>query len=303
MKEKQTGPSAGPIPAERAGECISPENLSAEIDGEYAFTPEERAHLEQCPRCRDLYASYRVIDDAVSRVMTVNCSGAAAARIRKSVNRELDQLAPMRSHEHIRFYALAARVAAGVVIAAMAFYLIFIDSPYADTEELAEPAGPTRTVAAARPEKTPAKPVSSGLPAGVDVRHLQLSSAGAPAEFRFTDPSGENRAGQVGLIPDAVKHVWQTGPGWEIGQTERVFRSSLQKAGIPLDSVRVKVSPDGTLRADMTITRYAAADLTRRLAAEGMQLVSPVQPQPEQRLFAGTGREPVEYEAVFLRKL
>ena len=301
MKEKQTGPSAGPISAARPGGCISPENLSAEIDGEYAFTPEERAHLEQCSRCRDLYASYRVIDDAVSRVMTVNCSSAAAARIRKNVNRELDQLAPMRSHEHIRFYALAARVAAGVVIAAMAFYLIFIDTPYPD--DLADSDEPPRAVSAVRPEKSPAKPVSSGLPAGVDVGHLQLSSAGAPTEFRFTDPAGENRAGQVGVIPGAVKHVWLTDPSWEIGQTERVFRSSLQKAGIPLDSVRVKLSPDGSLRADMTITRYAAANLTRRLAAEGLQLVSQVQPQPEQRLFAGTGREPVEYEAVFMRKM
>ena len=127
MMEKKTDRSAG-----RPGTCIPPENLSAELDGEYEFSAEERTHLEQCPRCRDLYASYRVIDDAVSRVMTVNCSAAAVRRIRKNVNRELDQMAPMRSHEHIRFYALAARVAAAVVIAAMAFYLIFIDSPYSD---------------------------------------------------------------------------------------------------------------------------------------------------------------------------
>ena len=294
MMEKKTDRSAG-----RPGTCIPPENLSAELDGEYEFSAEERTHLEQCPRCRDLYASYRVIDDAVSRVMTVNCSAAAVRRIRKNVNRELDQMAPMRSHAHIRFYALAARVAAAVVIAAMAFYLIFIDSPYTDDPDEVPP----REVAVHVREKSAPKPSASGLPAGVDVRHLQLSSAGAPAEFRFTDPSGENRAGQVGLIPDAVKHVWLADPGWEIGRIEKVFRTSLQKSGIPLDSVRVSLSPDGTLRANMTITRYAAADLTRRLASEGLQLVSRVQPQPEQHLFAGTGREPVEYEAVFLRKM
>lgn len=300
MKEKQTDPSAGPVSAEQAWECIPPENLSAEIDGEYAFTSGEQAHLEHCARCRDLYASYRLIDDAVSRVMTVNCPAAAARRIRKNVNRELDRLAPMHSHEHIRFYALVGRVAAAVAVAAMAFYLIFIDSPYSDdSDEL-----PVRETAVRSGKKDGAKPVPSGLSAGVDVRHVQLSSAGtAPAEFRFTDPGSENRAGQIGLIPHTVKHVWLVSPSWNAGEIERVFRTGLQKAGIPLDSVRMKQQPDGSFRANLTITRYAAVDLTRRLAAQGLQLVSQVQPQPEQRLFAGTGREPVEYEAVFLRKL
>ncbi|MBQ9336545.1 MAG: zf-HC2 domain-containing protein [Lentisphaeria bacterium] len=303
MMEKKTDLSAGTVSAKPSGWCIRPENLSAELDGEYEFSPEERAHLEQCPRCRGLYASYRLIDDAVSKVMTVDCSAVAARRIRKNVDRELDRTEPERKHGPISFYSIAAKVAAAAVIAVTAFYLVFMDT--SDPDDSDEPAAelPTRELAVRTPEKDGAKPVSGSLPAGVDVSHIRLSAVGGDPGFRFTDPAAENRAGQIGVIPEAVKHVWLTDPGWETARTERVFRSCLRQAGIPLDPVRVKLSPDGSLRAVMKISRYAAADLTCRLAAEGLQLVSKVQPQPEQSLFAGSGREPVEYEAVFLRKM
>ena len=116
--------------------CLSVENLSAELDGEYVFSPEEQAHLQNCPRCRSLYESYRVIDDAVTRSLMVNCPKAACVRIRNGVNRGLDMLDPGHAHEPIRFSALAAKIAAVIVIAALAGYLIFMDNPYSG--ELAE---------------------------------------------------------------------------------------------------------------------------------------------------------------------
>ena len=36
----------------RSQNCISAENLSAELDGEYHFSADEHAHLAHCDRCR-----------------------------------------------------------------------------------------------------------------------------------------------------------------------------------------------------------------------------------------------------------
>lgn len=280
--------------------CIPAEDLSAELDGEYTFSPEEEAHLKHCPRCSGLYDSYRVIDDAVTRALMVNCPNSARVRIRKKVNRSLDMLAPMRTHEPIRFTALAARVAAAVVLAAMAGYLIFIDNPYGG--ELAEE---TRPLPSAAVKKQP-EPVASGAvsapPAGVDIRDLQLVSAGEPVmPVRFLEPSSSTvKAEHLALIPDQVKHVWLYDPLWKAEQLENLLRTGMSESGIPLKNVQLDFSgPDG-VRGRMLLTRRQTVGLTRFLAERDLQLISPVQPQPEQRLFAGSGGEQVEYEVVLI---
>jgi len=299
MAKKQSCPQETGTPGRGLPQgCLSAENLSAELDGEYTFSPEEEAHLKHCARCRNLYASYRVIDDAVSRSLMVNCPKSAGIRIRKRVNRSLDMLAPMREHRPIRFAALAARVAAVVALAAMAGYLIFIDNPYGG--ELAEDTRPLPSAAAKRPFE-PMPETSSVSPAGVDIRNLQLTAAGDPVPVRFLEPSSAAlKAEHVAVIPDQVKHVWLFDPAWKAEQLENLLRAGMAESGIPLKDVQLKFNGPDEVRGRMQLTRGQTVVLTRFLAGRGLQLVSPVQPQPEQKLFAGTGREPVEYEAVLI---
>ena len=290
-----------PIRTVRSPDCLPAENLSAELDGEYHFSPEEQRHLEHCPRCRDLYESFRVLDDAVTRSLMVKCPADAAYRIRKNVNRRLDRLAPMNTHRPIRFTAFAARVAAAVILAAMAGYLIFIDNPYSD--ELRDAADPAPISTAAVKRTEPQKPELQAplFPNGVDIRNLRLAAAGEGTAFRFTEPAAVPvKAEHAALIPDAVKHIWLFDPAWKNGQTEKTFRSALERAGIPLDQVRITPASKRGFRVNLQLTRRQTVLLTRLLNAAKLQLVSPVQPQPEQRLFAGTGEETVEYEAVLL---
>ena len=294
MKEKVSKFPENPFPARP---CIPAENLSAELDGEYHFSPEERDHLAHCNRCRSLYESYRVIDDAVSRSLTVNCPSAAAARIRKQVNRRLDSLAPMQAHGPIRFSALAARVAAVLVIAVMVGYLILIDNPYSG--ELEKPVRPLPAASQeVRPEPSSSDP--AGLSASVDVRRLQLTAAGSDS-VRFMDPaSAPVKADHIAVIPPEVKQVWIYEPSWKDGRLEKLFRTVLELSGIPLKNVRIEWTGSSVLRAGMNLNRRQAAVLNRQLAGAGLQLISSVQPQPEQKLFAGTGLEAVAYEAVFI---
>lgn len=293
-KEKN-GPDQNTV---RMQDCISASNLSAELDGEYHFSPGEKAHLEHCARCRSLYESYRVIDDAVTRSLMVNCPAPAAYRIRKSVNRKLDQLAPMKTHDPIRFSALAARVAAVAAVALMAGYLIFIDNPY--SSELADdPVRPvTQVKTKTEPDNTSDLP---GYPGSVDIRNLRLAAAGDSGPVRFmnqTEP--EARARHVALIPDSVKHVWLYNPACKPGQIENLFRSALENTGIPLKNVKIELADRNAIRAAVNLSRRQSVILTRLLAGQKLRLTSSVQPQPEQQLFAGTGDENVEYEAVFL---
>lgn len=283
----------------RMQDCISASNLSAELDGEYHFSPAEKAHLEHCGRCRSLYESYRVIDDAVTRSLMVNCPAPAAYRIRKNVNRRLDQLAPMKTHEPIRFSALAARVAAVAAIAVMAGYLIFIDNPFSSelTDDPVRPVTPVKTQAAQ--EKTP--DFAAGYPGSVDIRNLRLAAAGDSGPVRFMNPAEpEVKARHVALIPDSVKHVWLYTPSLEPGQIENIFSSALKNIGISLKNVKIELTGENSIRASMNLTRRQSVLLTRLLAGQNLRLTSSTQPQPEQQLFAGTGDENVEYEAVFL---
>lgn len=279
--------------------CLSPENLSAEIDGEYQFSPAERQHLTDCPQCRSLYESYRVIDDAVSRSLDVNCPAAAAYRIRKNVNLTLDRMTPMRNHESIRFSALVARVAAVAVIAAMAGYLIFIDNPYSG-EIASESAEPDTAAVHSTSGNAPSQN-SDAVPGGVDIRNLRLASTGEGSAFLFMQPSDAPvKAEHVALIPDAVKHIWLFDPAWKPAWTEKILRNALKNAAVTLDQVRIAATPEGGLRVNLNLSRRQSVILTRSLAESKLKLVSPGQPQPEQRLFAGTGNETLEYEAVLL---
>ena len=293
MMEKDRKHSDGE-PRLGAEPCIAAENLSAELDGEYHFSAAELEHLEHCPHCRSLYDSYRLIDDAVTRSLTVNCPAAASERIRRRVNRQLDALAPMQAHKPIRFSALAARVAAGVILAAMAGYLIFVDNPYSgELEDTARPL-PSASVEV-RPDTA-----SDASPAAVDVRYVRPTATGTDS-VQFMDPaSAPVKSELVAVIPPSVKQVWLFEPAWKDGRLEKNFRSALEKAEIPGKNVRLTLTEDGAFRTDLNLTRYQAVALNRQLAGLGLHLISAVQPQPEQKLFAGTGREPVAYEAVFI---
>ena len=287
-------------PENATQKCLTPEVLSSELDGEYHFRPDEQEHLKHCRRCHDLYESYRILDDAVTRVLEVKCPRAASARILKNVNRRLDSLAPMNTHSHIRFSALVARIAAVAVIAAMAGYLIFIDNPYSgeieqDTSPLPSAPAKVHPKSAATDSPVPL------FPGSVDIRDLQLTAFGKGNPVRFMGAAfPQIKAEHVALIPDNVKHVWLFNSAWKSEQMGKIFRSALEKAQIPLKDVRIHPMQNGAFRVTFLLTRYQTVILTRSLAEQHLQLASPLQPQPEQNLFAGTGQETVEYEAVFI---
>lgn len=294
MNEQENRPDGGDsrIRTDRSA-CLPVEKLSAELDGEYHFSPEEKAHLKQCPKCRGLHESYRLLDDAVSNVLSADCPAAAAQRIRKNVNRQLGLQEPEQFRHPAWYSTWQARAAAIAITGVAAGYLVLASfSPETPENH------PQKTVAAT-PEKTTPPAVYSGF-GGVDMRNLRLTTAGDTPAVRFTGSEPKIKAERIAVILENVKHVWLTDPGWTPEKTEKTFRTVMEKAGIPLKDVTFAKLPDSGMRVSMSLTRYQLVMLTRNLAESRLTLVSPAQPQPEQKLFAGTGKEKVNCEIVLL---
>ena len=294
--------------------CLSPEDLSAALDGEHSFTPEELLHLEHCKKCKELYESYKLLDDVLSHTLDIKCPAASMKRIRQKVayNTGRGSSLPDEEKKGFDFIAWGFRVAAMLVLFGAAGYLIWKDytstreskTSYADVPVSAPSSGGAELVPASA-----GRGVLSGEPAvfgGVDIRDLNLISSGTSHATEFVDPAAVQPRSATGrrveLIPKEVNHVWLYEPSLKASGMEKIFRSALEKAELPLNRIKFDLSKDGTLRADLELTRLQAVQLVRALASRKLMLLNSAQPQPEQRFFAGTGKEPVHYKVLFIAR-
>ena len=299
--------------------CLSPENLSAALDGEYAFTPEELSHLEHCKRCKDLYESYKLLDDVLSHTLDIKCPASSMKRIQKKVAYSTNRSSslPEDGKKGFDFVAWSFRVAAMLALFSAAGYLLWKEytagkrqppDSYAQIP-LSAPAS-----AGGRAELAPTSSRGGGgrslsgetaALGSVDIRDLQLISSGTAHPLEFVDSASVQRpaaGSRVETIPKEVHHVWIYDSSLQASAVEKIFRRALKKANLVLNGIKFDLSSDGTLRADLDLSRRQAVLLVRALAGEKLMLLNSAQPQPEQRLFAGTGREAVRYKVLLLSR-
>lgn len=282
--------------------CISPENLSAELDGEYTFTAAEKQHLEICRKCKDLYESYKIIDDAASHSLNVKVPQLTIDRIHKNLRHCLNIPDPSQEKHPFHFLAWAGRIAATVVLVGAAAYLFLNDRHFSKPKTSVPVAEAPLTLPESNSSLNTVSDSQPGFTGGVDIRNLQLAATGEtnPVEFAGNNTGKQSKPDRIALIPARVKHVWLFDSSKKNTDIESLFRNALLKAKIPLKDIKLKIGSDGALHADLELTRYQAVCLVRELAAKKLQLVSPEQPQPEQKLFAGSGRELLDYQIVLM---
>lgn len=300
------------LPSERRC-CIPPENLSAALDGEYSFTHSELAHLKQCSRCRELYESYKLLDDVVSRTLDVECPGGFTQRLRKKVSYYTgrESTLPEEEKKGFDFIAWSLRAAAMLTLLGAALFLIWKEyrpsqvpgkALYANVP-LSRPSE-DQTLSQGLKRSFSGAVTSRTLQGSVDIRDLNLISGGNSPVLEFVDSASalpkKYGASRVETIPGEVQHVWIIDPALKASGSEKIFREALKKSKVPLSSSKLDLSSDGTLRAVLELTRYQCVMLVRALAAEKCMLVNSSQPQPEQRLFAGSGRELVKYHLLLI---
>lgn len=300
--------------AGKTEKCLSPETLSASLDGEYSFTEEEVSHLQSCTKCKNLYESYKLLDDVLSHTLDVRCPPASLNRIRKKVayhtGRSLSL--PEDSKHGFDFIAWSFRASAMLALLGVASFLIWKGyvpktegiqkkSITAQLPPSGSGTGENRNRILAQDGRQPAM---TGF-GSVDIRALNLVAAGNNHPLEFVDSASalqnSSAAGRrVETIGRQVDHLWIFDAKLKAASVEKLFRDALKKAQVPLNRIKWDLRKDGTLRADMELTRYQAVLLVRILAAEKLMLLNSAQPQPEQRLFAGSGKELVRYKVLLI---
>lgn len=298
------------VPPDVRQRCIAPENLSAALDGEYSFTQEETAHLKQCQKCRDLYESYKLLDDVVSRTLDTECPRGFPERIRRKVSFHTGRggVLPQEEKKGFDFIAWSLRAAAMLALCGAALFLIWKEYRQ---EHSARPllysGAPLSAPSADRTlgsVPNDSRAFAGRMTGSVDIRDLELIAGGNLPALEFVDSASalQKSSGgrRVETIQPEVQHVWIFDPALKASGSEKVFRKALTKAGIPLRCSKLDLSRDGTLRATLDLTRYQSVLLVRALAAEKLMLVNSAQPQPEQRIFAGSGKELVKYHVLLI---
>ncbi|OQA85981.1 MAG: hypothetical protein BWY31_01600 [Lentisphaerae bacterium ADurb.Bin242] len=282
--------------------CITPEKISAQLDGEEEFSNAEKKHLRNCKKCHALQESYKLLDDAVTKSLDMECPPAAQFRIRKRITRHIRENMPIGKRPVYRYAAWTVRAAAVFALFSMTGYLFFVDNPFSTDPAKIAAASPeeVRNVvpASLSPAPSPYKDFTGN---SIDVRHTRFASTeSAQTTVRFTEEKPVPKAEKIALIPSRIKHVWVYSPTLKTAEVERLLRTAIGKANVPLKGIKLAMNPKGEIRVLLEINRYQAVMLTRELASRSFQLLSSQQPQPEQKLFTGNGRELVNCELVLI---
>lgn len=281
--------------------CITPEKISAQLDGEEEFSEAEKRHIRKCKKCHALRESFKVLDDAVSKALESECPPAAQFRIRKKVSRHIHRNLPIAKRPAFRYTGWAMRAAAVIALFLMAWYLVYVDNPFStDPSHIA--ATPPEEIQNVVPSAlSPApSPYQNFIGNSVDVRNTRFASTdSAQPAIRFTDEKQPvAKAEKIALIPSRIKHVWVY--SIKPAEAEKLLRTAVEKANISLKGIKLDMDQKGEIRLRLEMNRYQAVMLTRELASKSLQLLSSQQPQPEQKLFAGSGREVVKCELVLI---
>ncbi len=282
--------------------CITPEKLSAQLDGEEEFSDAEKRHIRQCRKCHGLQESFKLLDDAVSKTLEIECPPAAQLRIRKKVTHHIRKNIPIARRPAYRYTGWAMRAAALLALFLMAWYLVFVDNPFSTDPSKIAAASPeeARNVVPSTLSPAPA-PYQNFMGNSIDVRNTRFASTDASqTTVRFTEEKPVAKAEKIALIPSKIKHVWVYSHDLKPAEVENLLRTSIEKINLPLKGVKLDMNQKGELRVRLEMNRYQAVMLTRELASKSLQLLSSQQPQPEQKLFAGNGREVVKCELVLI---
>lgn len=99
-------------------------------------------------------------------------------------------------------------------------------------------------------------------------------------------------------IPTTVRQIWISDQPTASGAK---FALAAAACGIAQVVGTEVADGSGNHQVTITATRRQLVELVRKWAKDGQLLLSPIPPQPEQFLFSGTGEEPVQYCAVFVK--
>ena len=132
----------------------------------------------------------------------------------------------------------------------------------------------------------------------VDIRNLAvLSSSADPVEF--LQSMDTRRKEKVVSIEKNVKQIWLYDTKKHPVFSEGMEKSLIERAGRK-NVKRISGTNRNAPAYTVITTKKGAVRLVRFLAEKGFRLITPMQPQPEQKYFFGKGDEKTVMELQFL---
>lgn len=288
MKENQT----------TEPKCPSFEDISAFLDNE--LTPDSPAgeHISHCPKCLARLESYRQTDKLIRRNSNVEVPEGLNDRIKAAIARE-ERVLHFPAH-----WGLIWRLAAAfTVCASVAFYALVNEEPSHTITTNSEETIRSLPAKPIRPSTEPAHHESASnynaprLNEMISAGSLVGASYGGSEMPVFTDAMASiDRNRKPVDIASQVQQVWSV---QNIAQTTGIINNVLKKMNIPPSNIRM--TEDGkSLKLMAGLTKLELVNLVRLCKSEGMELLSPSAPQPEQNVFIGNSAGPVVYYAEFV---
>lgn len=267
----------------KQNECPTREQLSAYFDKESSNPACIEQHLKSCQNCRAYFETLARIDYSIKHAVDqeVGTDEDISARILARVKASVKEEPPVKKY---RFYLSPVqwRAASLLLIAGLLGYFIWDETK----SERAEPYLPKRID---RSANVPA--VLSSLPS----KPVQISDL-TKVNFTFgehTLPESEKQAYLP--IKEYVRHVWRI-PADNSGEQ---FEKLIAAGAFPEKSI---TKTENGWELSLKNTKLEIVKLVKKLSDSGFLLMSPDQPQPEQKAFLGKAEEVIIYKAVFVKK-
>ena len=284
--------------AKKSASCIAAESLSAYADGEYVLSPEEEAHLEKCAFCRKELEFLRKLNEALGKALHEECPPALIDLMSEKVRERIRNEKKFQRKKKLFFSParILLRAAAAVAVFFFAVYFL-VDNPNEGGFFSSFRRKPVSGEKGSAAQTGVASQETAGT--NVDIRNLvAASSDSSPVRFLSANaPKGEEKPA---LIGEKVSQLWlydKAKAGKALSEAKKLLAAAAENG---------RYRQEKTQLADDTFvlvtTRKKAVILVRALAAIGFKLVSPDQPQPEQKVFFGSGEEKTVITLSFLPK-
>ena len=274
-------------------DCPEFEELSAYFDGELDPSSSVYKHIESCETCKNELESLRRVSDSIKQEFAAEVPDDFPVRIIASIKERQEKKMAAKPFP----LNTAIRIAALFIISALiVFNLIPKEENIAksqSSQKAIEPLvflnRPTLAGSLTALPPPPSRRSASGANGTIDLRRMMNVSTGNMSDEILSLPP--DQTAESAVIRPEVHQVWSVD---NLDSAENQIAKFAPSAKFAKDATGNRVM-------NVQLTKKELAELVRECKAAGFRLLSPSQPQPEQKVFAGRENDKVLYNAVFVK--
>ncbi|MCK5843324.1 MAG: hypothetical protein KAG97_01370 [Victivallales bacterium] len=286
---------------EELAQCPSSESLSAYFDGESPPDSADGVHIAACPECAARLKVLTGLADELKNEIQSLRDDEFIINLQKSLRQKIKR-DPRSQNMPFPFFMKVAAMFAGAAIVVIAL-TTDEKKAYDSISQQSVPLDPI--VFLGDSDSPPAKKMTS-LPvptdgpgdgaSAIDISDLTPVGTGEGRIHQgYRVPVREDDTKKPEVITGSVRQTWSVS---NLEVAERKFKKLLPATA----EVSAFRDGDDSVILKVLITKKELARLVASCSEAGFALLSPAQPQPEQKLFKGEANSKVSYTAVFVAK-